>query len=84
MTIDEFRSAVGLQLTEKFGDRLGKMTVVTDSVHVRPRWIVFAWIDGQAPTISFPFAAGSGDDEESQFRDFMRRVILTLSRRANA
>jgi hypothetical protein len=81
MTLDEFRVAVRSDLVEKFGDRLGKTTIMTDTLHVRPRWVLFAWIDGRAPTMSFPFASGSGADEEGQFRDYMRRVILTLSRK---
>ena len=84
MTIDEFRLAVSEALVQKFGERLGKVTIVTDSLHVRPRWVLFAWIDGKAPTISFPFACGSGEDEENQFREFIKRVLLTLSRRPAA
>ena len=84
MTLDEFRSAVSQELGKKFGDRLGKLTIVTDRFHVRPRWLLFAWVDGRAPTTSFPFASGSGDEEEGQFRDFMKRVILTLSRAPSA
>jgi hypothetical protein len=80
MTLDEFRAAATDGLEKKFGDRLGKMTSVTDHLHVRPRWVLFAWVDGRAPTTSFPFASGSGDDEPVQFQEFMRRVILTLSR----
>ena len=71
LTLDEFREAVGRQLSAKFGDRLGKVTIVSDTVHVRSRWILFAWIDGLPPTISFPFASGSGEEEEGQSVDFM-------------
>jgi hypothetical protein len=81
VTLDEFRTAVSQRLTSKFGARLGKTTIVTDALHVRPRWILFAWVDGRPPTSSFPFASGSGDDEESQFQEFMKRVISTLSRK---
>ncbi len=81
LTLDEFRVAVRNDLVEKFGDRLGKTTIMTDTLHVRPRWVLFAWIDGRAPTMSFPFATGSGAEEEGQYRDYMRRVILTLSRK---
>ena len=83
MTLDEFRSAVSTGLTAKFGGRLGKVTIVTDAIHVRPRWLVFAWVDGRAPSASFPFSTGAGDEAE-QFSAFMRRVILTLSRQAKA
>jgi len=84
MTLDEFRTEVSRALTHKFGERLGKVTIVTDSLHVRPRWVLFAWIDGRAPTVSFPFACGSGADEENQFQEFLKRVLLTLSRKPAA
>jgi hypothetical protein len=82
MTLDEFRIAVIKGLTTKFGGRLGKVTFMTDSLHVRPRWTMFAWIDGRAPKTSFPFASERGVGEDEQFRDFMKRVIFTLSRKA--
>jgi hypothetical protein len=82
MTLDQFRVAVSQALKARFGVRLGKMTVVNDVIHVRPRWLLFAWIDGRAPKTSFPFASGGGDDEDRQFQEFMRRVIFTLSRPA--
>jgi hypothetical protein len=81
MTLDQFNAAVREALAKKFGDRLGKMTVVTDNLHVRPRWLLFAWVDGRAPTVSFPFATGSGDDEPRQFDEFIKRTILTLARK---
>ncbi len=81
MTLEEFRAAVREALVKKFGDRLGKMTIVTDSLNIRPRWILFAWVDGRAPTVSFPFAPGSGDDEPRQFDEYIKRTVLTLARK---
>jgi hypothetical protein len=82
MTLDEFRTAVIKGLTARFGGRLGKVTFMTDRLHVRPRWTMFAWVDGKPPTASFPFPSAPEDGGDVQFQDFMRRVIFTLSRKA--
>lgn len=84
MTLDEFRQAVNLELTAHFGKRLGKVTIVTDSIPVRHRWLLFVWIDGRAPLASFPFTSGSQEDGKERFPSFMTRVIVTLSRRPAA
>ena len=83
MTLDEFRTAVIKGLTARFGGRLGKVTVMTDSLNVRPRWTMFAGLDGRPPKTSFPFSSEPAADEDERFRDFMRRVIFTLSRKAS-
>lgn len=81
MTLDDFRLAVNLGLTAHFGERVGKVMIVTDPIPVRHRWLVFVWIDGRAPLASIAFTSGSQEDEKERFPSFMRRVIVTLSHR---